>query len=99
MRWCRSGHDTPASALEHALYDRLGGFSPGSLTNEIEDVIAAQMDAEQTRVLLLVGTLLMHEGHAALWKTIYDTVTDTPVSNEHQTFLEHATAAARRGEV
>lgn len=101
MRWCRDYHRTPAAALEHNLYDQLGGYAPvrGSLTSDIEDVVTAQIDAEQTRVLLLVGTLLMHTGQAELWRTIYDVVTDTPVPNEHETFLEQTTEKVRRGEL
>jgi hypothetical protein len=101
MAWCRAYHRTPAAALEQALYDHLGGFDPASdsLTTRIEHVIAEQIDVEQERVLLLVGTLLVQRGEGELWRVIYSVVTDDPTVDGPWRFLERNTAAARRRDI
>ena len=79
IRCCYGYHATTAGALEHDLYDRLRGTlapSGQALVNEIDEVVGVQMATEQIRVLLLVGTLLMQQGHAELWRTIYNVASD-----------------------
>lgn len=99
MRWMRGPHRTPASAREGAVYDQRGGFTPATC-GDIEDAIADQIEAEQERVLLVVGTLLMRKGESDLWKQVYASVITTPVGpTEHLTFLAEATDKARRGEI
>jgi hypothetical protein len=99
-RWRRATHHTTAAALEGAVYARLGGFKPGTVTEEIEDAIAEHIKAEETCALFVVGTLLMHEGLPDLWKRIYAAVISDPVGpDEHQTFLAENTDKARRGEI
>jgi hypothetical protein len=102
VRWMRGPRSLgDLDDLAARVQQRVGTALPEQLVEEIDDVRCEALLEGEERVLLLVGTLLVHNDQHLLWSMTYDAVMGDGADDDddEMRFLEEKTVIARRGEL